>query len=66
MLTHLDHLCELALFLVEAGGLLLFLTQPLSCIEQQLEVLRVAATLEEVDLSEKLLLFLLELSNFLF
>ncbi len=59
MLAHFNHLGELALFLIQAGILLLFFAQ-LGCgIEQKLEVLGVTPALEQIDLGQQLLLLLL-------
>ena len=63
MLTHFNHLGQLTLFLVESGVVLLLLSELGSGLEECLEVLGVPSVLEEVDLRQQLLSFLLQLSD---
>lgn len=50
--THLNHLSQLALFLVEACVLLLLLAQLGGGVKQKLEVLGVSTVLKQVNLGE--------------
>lgn len=65
MFTHLNHLCQLTLFFIQTSVLLLLLTKLGGGVEQLLEISRVPTVLEHVDLREKLLFFLLKLSDLL-
>ena len=64
MFTHLNHLSQLTLFLVQACVLLLFLAQLGGGVKQKLEVCGVSTILKEVDLGEELLLLLFKLCDF--
>jgi hypothetical protein len=66
VLAHFNHLSKLALFLIQACILLLFLTQFRGGVKKELEVLRIATALEEVDLGQQLFFLLLKLSDLLF
>jgi len=50
MLTHLNHLSQFTLFLIEPRVLFLLFSQLRCGIEQELEVLRVTPILKQVDL----------------
>jgi hypothetical protein len=63
---HFNSLCEFTFFFIEASILFLFFAELASCFKKSLEIILVSFVFEKVYLSEKLLLLLLELSNFLF
>ena len=65
MLRHFDHLGQFTLLLIEPGVVLLLLSQLGGRFKKGLEVVRVSSVLEEVDLGEELLSFLLELGDLL-
>ena len=63
MLTHLNHLTKLPLFLVESGIVLLLFSKLWGGLKQCLEISRVTPVFEEVDLGQKLLFLLLKLRD---
>ena len=65
MFTHLYHLTEFPLFLIETGVILLLLSKFRSCFEKGLEILWVSSVFEQVDLGQELLFLLLKLSDLL-
>lgn len=66
MLIQLNSLGELAFFFVESCVLLLLLAQLGGGFEKSLEISLVTLVLEKINLSEKLVLLLLKLRDFLF
>ena len=65
MFTHLYHLTEFPLFLIETGVIFLLLSEFRSCFEKGLEILWVPSIFKQVYLRQELLFLLLELSNLL-
>ena len=63
LFVELDHVSELSLLLSELGILLLFFPKLRCGLEESFEVLFVAFVLEQVDLCQKLLLFLVKLGD---
>ena len=65
MLTHLYHLAQFPLFLVQSCIVFLLLPKLGCCLQEGLEVSSVASVFEQVYLGQELLLLLFKLSNLL-